>query len=187
MDLRIKKTHENLQNALLKLLKTKSLEDISVAELCRLATINRGTFYLHYKNVHGVFERYFNEIVNDLRLSYEFPYDVTRQNISELTPEMIQIFHHVKKYEAFYRIVFDEQIPMTYYHKLFSIVRSFIRSSQSLHDTPFSEKQSDYFVSFTANSIIGIIIQWHYNDFEETPEQLNNFLMQCIQFKELNL
>lgn len=49
------------QQALLVLLKQKSLEDLSMAELCRIAEINRGPFYLHYKNVHAVFERYFND------------------------------------------------------------------------------------------------------------------------------
>ncbi|MEK4627981.1 MAG: TetR-like C-terminal domain-containing protein [Solibacillus sp.] len=186
MDLRVKKTHESLQRALLILLKNKSLENISVAELCRIAEINRGTFYLHYKNVHGVFERYFTEIVKDLKLSYEFPYDVTQDNISQLTPEMIQIFHHVKKYESFYRIVFDEKIPMIYYQKLFATIRSFILSFHNEHVQQMPEKQIDYFVSYTANAIIGIILQWHHNNYEETPEQINQYLVNFIRFKDMS-
>lgn len=184
MDLRIKKTNASLQRALLTLLKEKSLEDISIAELCRVAQINRGTFYLHYKNVHGVFERYFNEIVKDLKLSYELPYDLTRDNISQLTPEMIQIFHHVKKYEAFYRIVFDEKNPMLYYQKLFQTIRSFILSYHDDLLLQLDEQQQGYYMSYTANSIIGIIMQWHHNDYAETPQQLNQYLVDMLRLRD---
>ncbi|MCH7321687.1 TetR family transcriptional regulator C-terminal domain-containing protein [Solibacillus sp. MA9] len=187
MDLRVKKTHYNIQQALLVLLKQKSLEDISIAELCRIAEINRGTFYLHYKNVHAVFERYFNEIVDDLKTSYELPYDLTRDNISNITPEMIKIFHHVNKYEAFYRIVFDEKIPLNYYKMLFETIRSFIKSYHNHHLINLTDDELDFFLSFTANSIIGVILQWHNNDYKQSPKQLNEILMKLIKLKQFDL
>lgn len=51
MDKRIKRTKQLLRNALSSLLETKKIEDISVTELCKLADINRSTFYLHYESV----------------------------------------------------------------------------------------------------------------------------------------
>ncbi|MGN7479294.1 TetR/AcrR family transcriptional regulator [Solibacillus silvestris] len=187
MDLRVKKTHESIQRALLILLKEKSLENISIAELCRIAEINRGTFYLHYKNVHGVFERYFNEIVKDLKTSYEIPYDLTRDNISDLTPEMIQIFHHVKKYEPFYRIVLDDRIPINYYKMLFETIRSFIHSCHNRHLIDMNDEQLSFFISYSANAIIGLILQWHNDDYRQSPEKLNNYLMTIIRVKQFDV
>jgi len=47
-DLRILKTRERLQNALLKLLEAKELKAITVKEICDTAGISRNTFYQHY-------------------------------------------------------------------------------------------------------------------------------------------
>ena len=47
-DLRILKTQERLQNALLELLKTRELKEITVKEICDLAGISRNAFYQHY-------------------------------------------------------------------------------------------------------------------------------------------
>ena len=47
-DLRIMKTQEKLQNALLDLLKTKELKEITVKEICDSAGISRNAFYQHY-------------------------------------------------------------------------------------------------------------------------------------------
>ncbi|MCR5517509.1 MAG: TetR/AcrR family transcriptional regulator [Lachnospiraceae bacterium] len=47
-DLRILKTQERLQNALLELLKTKELKAITVKEICDIAGISRNAFYQHY-------------------------------------------------------------------------------------------------------------------------------------------
>lgn len=47
---RIALTKKLLQEGLLKLLNTKSLDNISVTELCRVSGINRATFYNHYSS-----------------------------------------------------------------------------------------------------------------------------------------
>ena len=47
-DLRILRTQERLQNALLELLETKELKEITVKEICDKAGISRNAFYQHY-------------------------------------------------------------------------------------------------------------------------------------------
>lgn len=47
-DLRILRTQEHLQNALLELLEKKKLKEITVKEICDLAGISRNAFYQHY-------------------------------------------------------------------------------------------------------------------------------------------
>ena len=53
-DLRVVKTKEALQEALLSLLKEKTLNSISVTEICLMAKVNRGTFYSHYGQIESV-------------------------------------------------------------------------------------------------------------------------------------
>ena len=180
-DLRIIKTQESLRQALLELLKIKPLEDISIAELCRLAQINRGTFYSHYKNVHQVFKHYLEVIVEDFRRAYEEPYIKTRFKIENMNSDMIQIFHHVKKYQDFYQIIFDHRIPMMYYYLLFDTVRTFIEESLVKNQIDKKEETlEDYLLSYQTNAILGLLIEWHRKDYQTNAEELNKQLITII-------
>lgn len=180
-DLRIIKTQDSLRHALLSLLKSKPLESITIAELCRLAKINRGTFYLHYRDVHGVFKHYLEVIVEDLRLSYEEPYYKTNFIIQNIEADMIKIFHHVKKYQDFYQIIFDEKMPMMYYYLLFDTVRSFMKESL---DVKYLEAEPDinidYLISYQTNAILGILIEWHRQGFKTSMDELNEQLIKIV-------
>lgn len=50
-DRRQRKSRTALKQAMEQLMRTKSAQRISVAELCRLADVNRSTFYAHYLSV----------------------------------------------------------------------------------------------------------------------------------------
>ncbi|MHA6252406.1 TetR/AcrR family transcriptional regulator [Oceanobacillus sp. CAU 1775] len=180
-DLRIIKTEESLRKALLELLKTKTLETISISELCRLAQINRGTFYLHYKDIHGVFRHYFEVIVDDLRKAYEEPYLRTNFQLNRMSPDMIKIFSHVKKYQAFYQIVFEERIPMTYYYLIFDTLRKFM--GESLEKNGEIDKNKDelkFHISYHTNAIIGILVEWNRESYQTEIEDLNALLIELV-------
>ena len=54
---KVKYTKMVIRESLFKLLKTKQLNQITVKELCRLADINRGTFYSHYTDLFDLVEK----------------------------------------------------------------------------------------------------------------------------------
>ena len=56
-DLRILKTQERLQNALLELLETKELKEITVKEICDKAGISRNAFYQHYRYKEDLYDQ----------------------------------------------------------------------------------------------------------------------------------
>lgn len=55
-DRRTQYTRRTIREAFIELLKSKPYSKITVTELCRLADINRGTFYLHYYDVEDVLD-----------------------------------------------------------------------------------------------------------------------------------
>ncbi|MGG2107326.1 TetR/AcrR family transcriptional regulator [Lysinibacillus pakistanensis] len=182
-DLRVVKTKQALHNALMTLLSEKPLENISIAEICRVANINRGTFYLHYEQKEGLFEEYFQEIMEDLYNSYEEPYRaVTTLDKNQLDPNTIRIFHHIEHFKMFYRIVFSKNVPLTYYYMLFdgiySLLKRDITAQHKLHD----EIAIDYYSAYQANAIIGLIIQWYRQDFADSVSTLNKQLAAILRF-----
>lgn len=52
-----------IRQSFLFLLKEQPIEKITVADICRLAEINRATFYRHYENQYGVLYELENELL----------------------------------------------------------------------------------------------------------------------------
>lgn len=183
-DLRIIKTKQALHDALLTLLSQKPLEQISIAEICREAKVNRGTFYLHYEQKEGLFEEYFQEIMEDLYQSYEEPYRaVTTLDTNQLDPNTIRIFHHIERFKMFYRIVFSKNVPLTYYYMLFDGIYSLLKrdiTTQHIHQME-DHISIDYYSAYQANAIIGLIIQWYRGDFSDSVTMLNQQLAAILK------
>ena len=181
-DLRVVKTKQALHTALLTLLGEKPLENITIAEICRMAKINRGTFYFHYGQKEKLFEEYFKEIMTDLQNSYEEPYrTVTTLNTKELDPNTVRIFHHIERFKKFYRIVFSKNVPLTYYYMLFDEIQSLLK--RDLAHRINREISIDFYSAYQANAIIGLILEWYRSDFEESASYLNEQLVAVVNLK----
>ena len=63
VDRRVRKTKKILRECLTQLLKSKKIQDITVRELTEMADLNRGTFYLHYKDVFDLLEQMEDELL----------------------------------------------------------------------------------------------------------------------------
>ncbi|MBD8027960.1 TetR/AcrR family transcriptional regulator C-terminal domain-containing protein [Ureibacillus sp. Re31] len=184
VDLRIIKTKEALHTALLTLLKNKPLESISISEICRCAKINRGTFYLHYSQVGDLFEEYFREMMEDLANSYQEPYrHVVKIKTSELDPSTIRIFHHIEKYKEFYRIVFSKNVPLTYYYLLFEETKRLFTEDAKEHFHVVEGIDPNFYASYQANAILGMIIQWYNDGFQQKASVLNEQLVKILNLK----
>ncbi|WP_019153168.1 TetR/AcrR family transcriptional regulator [Robertmurraya massiliosenegalensis] len=178
-DLRVLKTKHNIHLVLTNLLKKKPLSQIKVTELCREANINRGTFYFHYREVDDVFKEFFGEIMLDLKESYHEPYRHTDFfDVENIDPKTVRIFHHIKKYEDFYRIIFSKEVSTEYYYMLFDEIRSIFVEDKNMvhHGIP-----NDYLLSFSANAILGLVIEWSRHDFQETADEMNVQLVNILK------
>ena len=182
IDLRVVKTKEALHTALLTLLKNKPLEAISISEICRIAKVNRGTFYLHYAQVGDLFEEYFKEIMDDLANSYQEPYrHVTKLNPKNLNPSTIRIFHHVEKYKEYYRIILSKNVPLTYYYLLLEEVKRLLTGTISKNYYIEEGIDSNFHTSYAANAMLGLIIQWYNDDFQQKASYLNEQLVKILK------
>jgi AcrR family transcriptional regulator len=65
-DPRILRSRRMLMDALVRLLKQKEFEDISVQEIAAEATLNRATFYLHYPDKNALLQAMTGERFRDL-------------------------------------------------------------------------------------------------------------------------
>ncbi len=66
LDRRQRKSREAIQNALLELLRTKPLEQITISELSMKADVNRKTFYNNYHNISEVRDELHNYYLDQI-------------------------------------------------------------------------------------------------------------------------
>ena len=64
-DIRVRRTKKLLRKGVAEIGKTKSVNKITVKELTDLVEINRGTFYLHYKDVYDLVDSIENELCEE--------------------------------------------------------------------------------------------------------------------------
>lgn len=89
-DIRVRRTKKLLRHGIAELGKTKSVHKITVKELTDLIEINRGTFYLHYKDVYDLVDSIEDELCEEFDLK-----------VLGITPEDI-LFRPVDVLESFF-------------------------------------------------------------------------------------
>ena len=70
-DRRVRKTRKLLRQSLFQLMEHKRVQDITVREITELSDLNRGTFYIHYKDVFDMMEQIEQELVEDFNRVFE--------------------------------------------------------------------------------------------------------------------
>lgn len=72
-DMRIIKTRANLRNSLLKLLQKKTMNEISVKEICDIAQCSRNTFYMHYPYKEALYEELIDLCIMQIQQIFTAP------------------------------------------------------------------------------------------------------------------
>ena len=155
MDIRILKTKARLMEALSELTKNRSIEEISVAELCREAGVNRTTFYKYYSIPADVqresFDRHMEEVVEEIRRTR--PYGLYST-----------LLFCCRKYQENY-LVTKQVFPG------FQVNEDAIRSLYLNLEEPevFGDPEKIYFI---AGGTATIIQRWLTETPERTPEEV---------------
>ena len=169
-DRRIRKTKDVLKKSLIALMGEKSINSITVKELCEKADINRGTFYLHYKDVFHMLEEIEKELYEefqDMILSHEISPDKI-----ETKPILEDIFTFIEKNSDFCMVVLCERGDMCFVKKIVSII---YEKGYSDWSNIFKKNDKDLFdkyYSFILYGAIGLIDYWLKNGLKESPEYM---------------
>lgn len=66
IDVRIQKTKSKLKHSMLCIMEKKTIDAITVTELCLDAAVNRNTFYTHYADPHALLEEVETEVLSEV-------------------------------------------------------------------------------------------------------------------------
>lgn len=180
-DRRVRKTETQLVKGLTKLMKTKSIKDITVRELAEEVDINRSTFYLHYKDIYDMVEKIENNLVEKFLLSLD---ELSKSRITQST--LLEFLNDV--YRTIYSnadiftvllsnngdIGFHKKINEVIHQKTYDITKNIIKQS-------LNEEQIRIACCYFVSGIIGIIEAWLQDISLTTPETMAEFSCQLIK------
>lgn len=161
-------------DALIKLLHGKSLENISVSELCRVAQVSRTYYYNHFATHDDLISEFMTlKIVHYLR---ELPKDKP----FSLTVAMTNYFKLAKKAHDSQMILINigkEQVLI----KAFETAHLYLLKNGKIEQTTADKRLSqDYWVEFMAGAVINMSVKWLKNGMPHTPEYMGSLVSQYM-------
>ncbi len=170
IDRRVRKTKRQLQSGLIQLLQEKSIQKITVRELSDLVDINRGTFYLHYKDVFDMLDQIENKLAEDfLEILNHYPSLIVKSN---LLPLLVEVFSYIASNEGMMRVVFLKSSDDLFLDRLKNIAKERVFYDWQRRHLANASNEIEYFFSYFLSGCIGLITQWLETGIKETPEQL---------------
>lgn len=178
LDRRIRKTRKLLRQCLAALLKEKRIQDITVREISDMADINRGTFYLHYKDVFDLMDQIESELLEELEdvLNHYQAGDL----LSKPSGIFSEVYSLVRDNADMVSILIGDNGDLNFVNRLNAIVREKCLKDWVEFTCPRDSVSFDAYFSFIVSGHIGIVQYWLNSGMQETPEQLARMTEQIM-------
>ncbi len=169
-DRRIRRTKRLLTDTLLTLLETKKIKNISVKELCEMADVNRGTFYLHYSDIYEMMEQMQADLLEQLDAIFQ-PYTAEALR-RDPYPLFYDMFQFTAQNARLLKILLGSESDVSYLSKIKAIVKE-----RFLYDwlggcAPEDQPRLAYSYDFIAAGWTGLIESWLFSEHQEPIEEM---------------
>lgn len=158
---------ESLIGALDKLLKNKSLEDISVSELTKVAGISRMTFYRHYRNLIDILVTQVTETLS------EFKQIMVYHDNAQYILEMVKFF---RDHSDFVKLLLRAKQEELLRQKISDVMGDLSAALGKEILKNLTDQELHYYISYHTAGLANVIIDWISHDQPESPERLAAFL-----------
>ena len=169
-DRRVRRTKKLLTQALTQLLQEKQINEITVKELPDLADMNRGTFYLYYKDMFYMLEKIEDGMFEalDAIVSLHEHDDVSQQT----NPILLDLFRFIQDNQEMCRVLLSPHGDMNFLHRLNEVVREKCLKAWPNIRKEKGEADFDYHYSFVVFGCAGIIRAWVNRNCSESAEKM---------------
>ena len=176
-DRRVKRTKTLLTNSLAVLMADKKIKDITVKELCELADINRGTFYLHYKDIFHMLESVEQELLDQMQHIFEKYHSESSDDFPY--PLFLEIFQLVDRNSDICRVLLGPNGDISFIMKVRMLFRNQCIESWVRLYSPALMPHYEYFSNFIIYGCAGIMENWLMNK-EDSPETMAHLVTKLV-------
>lgn len=177
-DRRVRKTRHQLRQGLAKLMLQKSIKEITVKELTDLVDINRGTFYLHYKDIYDMAEKIELDIIEEFQqLFASKPVDAM---IESPLPLIVEIYTYLAENADLCAAFLGKNGDMAFVEKLKNMIRSKCLYMLKAKYAGSDPQKFQWFSVFIVGGHLGLIQKWLDTGMREEPEEMAALAVEMI-------
>jgi AcrR family transcriptional regulator len=180
-DRRVRRTIERIKRALISLLMEKDLKDITISELTKLADINRGTFYLHYRDISEVFSRMEDEVVEEF--SQHIEKYKSRPALLRM-PTLGDLIHYIVTNEEICRALLHSR-GSTFIVRIIDLSRPRSKEEFRQYYPQWDEDLYQFYFDFICYGSIAMLRRWLESGMKESAEQISlamdKMISNCIE------
>lgn len=169
VDRRVRKTKRQLRLALMKLMSEKSVKDISVRELAAIADINRGTFYIHYKDVYDLLSSLEDELADGLTSAAGTMRKTPR---ARPTRNLMELYQFIQQNSDLCHVLLGKNGDIAFTDRICHILRDEFLYDFLAYYYPNDPVMLDYFCSFIVSGNMSLALTWIDNGMKQTPEEM---------------
>lgn len=164
-----KYTRQAIMLCLLKLLEEKSIDKITVKDICERCEINRNTFYYYFSDIYEVL---------DALIEYETEQSLREEDVqASFYEELLQKYHLVLNYKKAIRHLYDSKNRELISDYFYTITEAFVMKHVQKEAEGMNVQEEDirFIVDFYSNSLIGMMFRWIK---EKKPTQNDHLIEQ---------
>ena len=188
IDRRIIRTRRMIRDALTELMEEKGFEGVTVRDLTEKANINRGTFYLHYRDKYDLMEQSEGELLTEIEAMVKEFNKVTNPQKAltlihqqEPYPFLLKLLEYIRENADFMKVILGSKGDPAFQVKLKELVQVHLLEKVTNHLTS-SEMfvPLGYLSAFITSAYLGVIQQWLENGMEQSPKEIGLILMRMM-------
>ncbi len=159
---RRKETRNKISKAFMSLLQKTEINNISVTDICKMAKINRSTFYVNYLDIYDLAEQIGQELEKEVSFLYQEEKEKQKNSNA-----FLKLFKHIKDNQIFYKTYFKLNMDKNF------IIKEY---DYHLSKKIYNDKYIDYHIEFFKAGLNAIIKKWLVHGCKETPEEIESIL-----------
>ena len=177
VDIRVKRTYNQLFSALIKLLGEKSFDDLTVLEICDKAGVHRATFYKHFVDKYDFLNTCFNISLSNLTFD-KIAESYTPETMKKSCMRMIlKVLNFVEENQKVIVSLSTDRNSASFNTALNDAIANFIEERINTI-RPENEKLSKtvpLLANYYAGAIVGIIKWWATNQSSYSKQDFLDF------------
>ncbi|WP_232698681.1 TetR/AcrR family transcriptional regulator [Brevibacillus daliensis] len=178
IDRRKVRTKRMIRDAFTELIKEKGFDEMTVKDITMKADINRGTFYLHYRDKYDLLEQSEEEIIEGLRhMEQGKPLKredvVTNRVIDQPSPFITNLYEYLSEHAEFIKVLLGPKGDPAFPLKLKEVMRNNMEKTISSYlDEERLTVPLHYLTAYSISAHLGVIQQWLDEGMKETPQEM---------------
>ncbi|GFZ27387.1 TetR/AcrR family transcriptional regulator [Lactobacillus corticis] len=151
---------KKIQTAVIKLLTEKSIDQLKVTQICKLAGINRSTFYANYEDIYEMVDQLRQDIID------QYQEKIKEDRQKSFLNFLLEMANNPETYRLFFNLGLDQQLSVD---KNFSEWMTYPANSSKLDKV------------FVRNAVRAVIKAWIDDGYQESPEEIFKLIYQKLQ------